>query len=178
MTTQYAKLNELQSVCVDAEPSVTFRFAERGDCPLILTFIRSLAEYENLLDRVAATESLLENWLFEKRAGEVMFAVEDGREVGFAMFFPNFSTFLGQAGLYIEDLFVLPESRGHGIGTAILRELAAIAVKRGYGRMDWQCLNWNTPSIEFYCSLGAEPQSDWTTYRMSGDKLNELAHDG
>lgn len=170
------KLNDLQLISVDAEPFVTFRFAERGDCSLILTFIRSLAEYENMLDRVIATESLLEDWLFEKHVGEVIFTVEDGREVGFALFFPNFSTFLGQAGLYIEDLFVLPESRKRGIGTAILRELAAIAVGRGYGRMDWQCLNWNTPSIEFYCSLGAEPQSDWTTYRMSGDKLNKLAH--
>jgi GNAT superfamily N-acetyltransferase len=124
-----------------------------------LTFIRFLAEYENLLDKFVATESLLEDWLFKKHAGEVVFAVEDGREVGFALFFQNFSTFLGQAGLYIEDLFVLPESRKRGIGRAILHELATIAVERGYGRMEWQCLDWNTPSIEFYRSLGAEPQN-------------------
>jgi GNAT superfamily N-acetyltransferase len=158
-----------------AAHSLTFRFARREDAPLILRFTRALAEYEKLLDQVTATEALLEEWLFEKHTAEVMFAVEDGREVGYALFFPNFSTFLGRAGLYLEDLFVLPESRGRGIGTAIFRELAALAVRRGYGRVNWECLNWNEPSIAFYRSLGAQPQNAWTTYRLSGDALADLA---
>ena len=157
------------------ETPVGFRLAERGDQALILNFICRLAEYEKLASEVTANEKLLEEWLFDRRAAEVLFAVADGTEVGFALFFANFSTFLGKAGLYLEDLYVLPEHREHGIGTALLRELASIAVSRGYGRFELSCLDWNTPSIGFYCSLGAEAMSDWTTYRITGDALNKLA---
>ena len=156
-------------------PSITFRFALRDDCAIILRFIRELAEYELMENEVVATEELLGEWLFDKRAAEVLFAVADGHEVGFALFFPNFSTFLGRAGLYLEDLFVLPDYRGRGIGAALLRELARIAVDRGYGRFEWACLDWNKPSIDFYLSLGAKPMSDWTGYRLSGDTLTEFA---
>ena len=156
-------------------PSITFRFALRDDCAIILRFIRELAAYELMENEVVATEELLGEWLFDKRAAEVLFAVADDQEVGFALFFPNFSTFLGRAGLYLEDLFVLPDYRGRGIGAALLRELARIAVDRGYGRFEWACLDWNKPSIDFYLSLGAEPMSDWTGYRLSGDTLTEFA---
>jgi len=154
---------------------ISFRAAVRQDCGLILRFINELAEYEHLADEVVATEDLLAEWLFDKRGAEVIFALADGREVGFALFFPNFSTFLGRAGLYLEDLFVLPEYRGRGIGKALLQELARIAVERGYGRFEWWCLDWNTPSIEFYRALGAQPMDDWTVYRLSGDALIDLA---
>ena len=154
---------------------LTFRFAEAGDTPLILDFIRRLADYEHLLDQVVADEATLADQLFEKKNAEVLFALEDGKEVGFALFFHNFSTFLGRAGLYLEDLFVLPEHRGKGYGKAILQRLAAIAVERGCGRMEWWCLDWNQPSIGFYKSLGAEPMSDWTVYRLTGEILRDLA---
>ena len=152
-----------------------FRYAERGDCALILRFIRGLAEFERLSSEVVATEETLAEWLFDKRAAEVLFAVDHGKEIGFALFFTNFSTFLGRAGLYLEDLYVLPEFRRRGVGTSLLRELAKIAVERGYGRFEWACLDWNTQSIELYDSLGAEPMSDWTTYRLSGEKLTGFA---
>ncbi len=152
-----------------------FRFAEEKDCGLILHFIRQLAEYEKMLDEVVADEELLKKWIFEKEKAEVIFALADGREVGFALFFHNFSTFLGRAGLYLEDLYVEPEYRGRGYGKALLKKLAQIAVERGCGRLEWWCLDWNRPSIDFYLSMGAEPMSDWTTYRVTGDKLNEMA---
>ena len=154
---------------------LTFRFAEERDTPLILDFIKGLADYEHLLDQVVADEATLADQLFEKKNAEVLFALEDGKEVGFALFFHNFSTFLGRAGLYLEDLFVLPEHRGKGYGKAILQRLAAIAVERGCGRMEWWCLDWNQPSIDFYRSLGAEPMSDWTVYRLAGETLQDLA---
>ena len=154
---------------------LTFRFAEERDTPLILDFIRRLADYEHLLDQVVADEATLTDQLFRKKNAEVLFALEDGKEVGFALFFHNFSTFLGRAGLYLEDLFVLPEHRGKGYGKAILQRLAAIALERGCGRMEWWCLDWNKPSIDFYRSLGAEPMSDWTVYRLTGETLNSLA---
>ena len=154
---------------------ITFRFAKRGDCGLILRFIRELAAYERMENEVVATEEKLDEWLFEKHAAEVLFPMANGKETGFALFFTSFSTFLGQAGLYLEDLYILPEHRGHGIGTAVLRELALISAQRGYGRLEWACLDWNTPSIEFYKSLGANPMNEWTTYRLSGDNLSELA---
>ena len=154
---------------------LTFRFATEADTPLILNFIRGLAEYEKMLDLVVADEALLADQLFYKKNAEVIFALEDGVEVGFALFFHNFSTFLGRAGLYLEDLYVLPAYRGRGYGKAILQKLAAIAVERGCGRMEWWCLDWNRPSIDFYLSLGAEPMEDWTVYRIAGDTLKELA---
>lgn len=152
-----------------------FRFAERKDVSLILKFIKDLAEYEKMLDEVIADEPTLEEWIFDKKKAEVIFAVVGGEEVGFALFFHNFSTFLGRAGLYLEDLFVLPEYRGKGYGKAILKRLAEIAVERKCGRLEWWCLDWNKPSIDFYRSLGAEPMSDWTVYRLSGDTLKKLA---
>lgn len=157
--------------------TLNFRFATEQDTGLILQFIRALAEYEKMLDLVVADEAILEEQLFRKKNAEVIFAMEDGKEVGFALFFHNFSTFLGRAGLYLEDLYVYPEHRGKGYGKAILKKLAAIAVERGCGRMEWWCLDWNQPSIDFYRSLGAEPMSDWTVYRLTGKTLEDLANE-
>lgn len=152
-----------------------FRYATREDSGLILEFIRALAEYEKLPKEVIATEELLEEWIFERNRAEVIFAMEGDVEVGFALFFHNFSTFLGRAGLYLEDLFVKMEYRGKGYGKALFKELARIAVERGCGRLEWWCLDWNQPSIDFYRSMGAIPMSEWTTYRIAGDTLAELA---
>ena len=154
-----------------------FRFAEKQDTPLILFFIRQLAEYEQLLDQVVADEATLEEWIFEKKKAEVIFVLEEGKEVGFALFFHNFSTFLGRAGLYLEDLFVLPEYRGKGCGKALLRRLAQIARERGCGRMEWWCLDWNRSSIEFYRALGAQPMDEWTVYRLEGETLKHMAEE-
>ena len=154
---------------------LTFRNAERADVPLILRFIRELAEYEGLLDEVVADEKTLDEWIFDKHGAEVIFAVADGREVGFALYFYNFSTFLGRSGVYLEDLYVMPEYRGKGYGKALLGKLASIAVERGCGRLEWWCLDRNRPSVEFYLSLGAEPMSDWTVYRIAGKRLREFA---
>ena len=154
---------------------LTYRFANENDCGLILEFIRALAAYEKMSDQVVATESLLREWIFEKQKAEVIFACEDGKEVGFALFFHNFSTFLGRAGIYLEDLFVLPEYRGKGYGKGLLRKLAQITEERGCGRLEWWCLDWNQPSIDLYKSLGAEPMDEWTTYRLTGEKLKEMA---
>ena len=153
---------------------IDYRYATEQDVPLILSFIRSLAEYEHMADEVVATEALLQEWIFEKRKAEVIFALEDGKETGFALFFHNFSTFLGRAGIYLEDLFVLPEYRGKGYGKGLIQTLARIAVERGCGRLEWWCLDWNTPSIEFYRSLGAVPMDEWTVYRIAGKTLLEL----
>ena len=155
--------------------ALTFRFAEAADTPLILNFIRALAEYEKMADLVVADEALLGDQLFQKRNAEVIFAMEEGKEVGFALFFHNFSTFLGRSGLYLEDLYVLPEFRGKGYGKALLQKLAAIAVERGCGRMEWWCLDWNQPSIDFYKALGAEPMDEWTVYRLTGETLTNMA---
>lgn len=156
---------------------LTFRFAQPEDAALILRFVRALAEYEKLSDEVVATGELLREWIFEKGKAEVLFAVADGEEVGFALFFHNFSTFLGRAGIYLEDLFVLPEQRGHGYGKALLKHLAAIAVERGCGRLEWSCLDWNTPSIAFYKSMGAAPMDGWTVYRLTGETLKRAAEE-
>ena len=157
------------------EDKPRFRAAVRADVPLILTFIRELADYEGMLDEVVADGATLEEWLFDRRAAEVVFALEEGREVGFALFFHNFSTFLGRSGVYLEDLYVRPEHRGKGYGKALLKRLARIALERGCGRLEWWCLDWNRPSIDFYLSMGAEPMSDWTVYRVAGEALAELA---
>ncbi len=155
--------------------ALDFRYAERKDTGLILKFIKDLAKYEKMENEVVATESLLKEWIFDKQKAEVIFALRDGKEVGFALFFHNFSTFLGRAGIYLEDLYVMPKHRGFGYGRDILKKLAQIAVERGCGRLEWWCLDWNKPSIDFYLSLGAEPMSDWTVYRIAGDTLNKLA---
>ena len=152
-----------------------YRFATKADCALILDFIKALAEYEKMSDEVVATQELLEEWVFEKQKAEVIFALEDGKEVGFALFFNNFSTFVGKAGLYLEDIFVLPEYRGRGYGKGLISTLAKIACERNLGRMEWACLNWNKPSIDFYLSLGARPMSDWTVYRLDSDALRSVA---
>ena len=152
-----------------------FRYAEPADAGLILAFIKELADYEKMADEVIATEELLREWIFEKKKAEVIFALEDGKEVGFARFFHNFSTFLGRSGLYLEDLFVKTEARGKGYGKGLLRQLARSALERGCGRMEWWCLDWNQPSIDFYRSLDAEPMSEWTTYRLTGDTLRKMA---
>ena len=155
--------------------TLSFRFAQQKDCKLILYFIRELAAYEKMSDEVVATEALLSEWLFEKHSAEVLFACENGKEVGFALFFHNFSTFVGRAGLYLEDLYVLPAYRKKGYGKALLKKLAAIAKERGCGRMEWVCLDWNQPSIDFYRALGATPMDDWTIYRVAGDAISKLA---
>lgn len=153
----------------------TFRLATPADTATILKFIKGLAEYEKMSNEVVATEELLNEWIFEKKKAEVIFALENSQEVGFALFFHNFSTFLGRAGIYLEDLFVLPEHRGKGHGKALLQELARITVERGCGRLEWCCLDWNRPSIDFYLSLDATPMSEWTTYRLTGETLNKMA---
>ena len=155
--------------------NMTFRFATEADCPRILDFIRGLAEYEKMTDQVVATEELLREWIFDKQKAEVLFACDEGREVGFALFFHNFSTFLGRAGIYLEDLFVLPAYRGKGCGKGLLQKLAQITIERGCGRLEWSCLDWNQPSIEFYLSLGAETMEEWTTYRLTGETLRAMA---
>ena len=154
---------------------MTFRFANENDCALILSFIRQLAAYEKMSDQVVATEELLREWIFEKGKAEVLFVCEGESEVGFALFFHNFSTFLGRSGIYLEDLFVLPEYRNQGYGKALLKKLAQITIARGCGRLEWSCLDWNKPSIDFYLSLGAVPMEDWTTYRLTGETLVERA---
>ena len=154
---------------------MTIRFATENDCALILHFIRDLAEYEKMADQVVASEELLREWIFEKQKAEVLFVCEEGKELGFALFFHNFSTFLGRAGIYLEYLFVLQEYRGKGYGKALLKKLAQIAVERGCGRLEWSCLDWNSPSIDFYRSLGAIPMDDWTTYRLTGETLKKLS---
>lgn len=152
-----------------------FRFAEEKDTALILRFIKALAEYERMSDQVVATEALLREWIFEKKKAEVLFVLEGTKEVGFALFFHNFSTFLGKAGIYLEDLYVLPEYRGKGYGKGLLKKLARITLERGCGRLEWSCLDWNQPSIDFYLSLEAKPMTDWTVYRLTGDTLRHMA---
>ena len=150
------------------------RYATRQDVQIILQFIKELAEYEHMLDEVIADEKILGEWIFDKQKAEVIFALEGDKEVGFALFFHNFSTFLGRAGVYLEDLFVRPEYRGKGYGKGLLTKLAQIAVERGCGRLEWSCLDWNKPSIDFYRSMGAVPMDDWTVYRITGETLANL----
>ena len=157
------------------EPETNFRYADRNDVPLILGFVKELADYEKMQNEVVADEKTLEEWIFDRQKAEVIFALEDGKEVGYALFFHNFSTFLGRAGIYLEDLYVQPEYRGKGYGKALLKKLASIAVERGCGRLEWSCLDWNKPSIDFYLSLGAEQMSEWTVYRLAGDTLLNFA---
>lgn len=154
---------------------INYRFATVDDTKLILDFIKQLAIYEKMEGEVVATEELLKEWIFEKQKAEVIFALEGDREVGFALFFHNFSTFLGRSGIYLEDLFVLPEFRNKGYGKGLLKILTKITVERGCGRLEWCCLDWNKPSIDFYLSLGAAPMDEWTIYRLTGETLKNLA---
>ena len=157
---------------------IAYRPGNVDDVPLILRFIHALAEYERLAHEVEATEEALRETLFGSRSyAEVVFAIEDGVEVGFALFFHNYSTFLARPGLYLEDLFVLPESRGQGVGKGLLKRLAEIALERGCGRFEWWVLDWNAPSIEFYRRQGAVAMDEWTVFRVAGDALGRLAAD-
>ncbi|GHA78424.1 GNAT family N-acetyltransferase [Cognatilysobacter bugurensis] len=159
-------------------PAVALRFARREDVPQVLAFIRELAQYEQLAHEVIADEATLEGSLFgERPAAEVVLAEVDGEAAGFALFFHNFSTFLGRRGLYLEDLYVSPRFRGHGLGRRLMACLAAIAVERGCGRFEWWVLDWNTPAIDFYRALGAVGMDEWTVQRVSGDALQALARE-
>jgi GNAT superfamily N-acetyltransferase len=150
--------------------------AGEGDVPVILSFIKELAEYERMSDEVVATEELLRKALFGERAmAEVVIAYRDERAVGFALFFHNFSTFLGRPGIYLEDLYVQPHARGLGVGRALLSHLARLAKERDCGRLEWAVLDWNEPAIKFYQNLGAVPMSEWTVFRATGDALDRLA---
>jgi len=157
--------------------NVTFRLAEPKDVGLVLDFIKELANYEKLLHEVVASEEILMETIFENKAAEVVIAEYDKEPVGFALFFHNFSTFLGRPGLYLEDLYVRPEMRGRGIGKLLLAYLAKLAIDRKCGRLEWWCIDWNTPSIEFYKSLGALPMDEWTVYRVTDKALVDLAEE-
>ncbi len=153
---------------------VKIRFAQESDLGTILAFIKELAEYEHLSDQVVADEATLKEWIFEKKKAEVLIAEDGGVPVGFALFFHNFSTFLGRAGIYLEDLYVQPQQRGRGTGKALLKRLAQVTVERGCGRLEWSCLDWNKSSVQFYLNLGAVPMEGWTTYRVTGDLLQKM----
>ena len=152
-----------------------FKKAERGDVSLVLYFIKELAEYQHLQDQMVATEESLEKWLFDLNRADVILCICDDIPVGFAVYYQTFSTLLGKCGIHLEDLYVKPEYRRHGIGKAILRELAKITCDQGFERLEWCCLNWNKSSIAFYLSIGAMPMAEWTTYRLSGDALKKVS---
>ncbi len=152
---------------------LTFRIAQRQDSPLILEYIRKLADYEKRLDEVIATEDDIEKWVFDERQAEVIFAQLDGKVIGFALYFLSFSTYIGNVNMHLEDLFIEPEYRGKGYGKALLKELAKIVIDRGYGRFEWTCLSWNKPSIDFYLSIGAE-QKDWNVFHFKGEALENF----
>lgn len=153
--------------------NLTIRYATIEDIPTILRFIIALAQYERLEHEVIATEQQLRSSLFGvKPQAEVLLAIQENSPVGFALFFSNFSTFIGKSGIHLEDLFVLPENRGQGIGKQLLLEVQSIASERGAGRLEWNVLDWNMPAIEFYQSMGAKPVPDWITYRMTELQLS------
>lgn len=151
------------------------RTTEEKDVPLILSFIKKLAEYEKMSDDVVTTEEVLRESLFVRKVAEVIIGEYNNQPVAFAVFFHNFSTFVGKPGIYLEDLFVLPEMRGKGMGKLILSYIAKLCVERNCGRLEWACLDWNEPSIKFYKKMGAVPMDEWTVYRVSDDALTELA---
>ncbi|WP_313232528.1 GNAT family N-acetyltransferase [Tissierella praeacuta] len=153
------------------------RFAEEKDVELILDFIKELADYEKLLHEVVATEETLMDSLFVRKSAEVIIGEHDGKPVGFALFFHNFSTFLGRPGIYLEDLYVRPEMRGKGYGKILLSFLAKLAIERNCGRFEWWCIDWNEPSINFYKSIGAVPMDEWTVYRVHNQALIDLANE-
>ena len=157
--------------------SITYRTAERRDIPAVLALVRALAAYEHMEDAVVATEAQYEEWLFERRVASQQLACDGDDVIGIALYFYNFSTWLGRGGIYLEDLFVRPEYRGRGIGQALLRGLAKRAVAEGCGRVEWSCLDWNTPSIEFYRAQGAVPMDGWTVYRLTGEALETFAEE-
>ena len=152
------------------------RFAEENDTKLILDFIKELADYEKLLNEVVATEEILYDSLFVQKRAEVIICEYEGKPIGFALFFHNFSTFLGKPGIYLEDLYVKPEMRGKGLGKIILSFLGKLAVERNCGRLEWWCIDWNESSIEFYKEMGAKPMDEWTVYRVCDSALSDLAN--
>ena len=156
-------------------PNFAIRPAQPDEAGLILEFIKKLADYERCSDEVVADEATIRQSIFVEKSAEVVFAEEDGVVIGFALFFHNFSTFVGRKGLYLEDLFIIPEKRGLGYGKAILKYLADIAIERNCGRMEWICLDWNAPSLAFYRSIGAIPMEEWTVQRMSEDVVKRFA---
>jgi len=158
-----------------ADGRISIRFAKENDAALIVDFIRGLAEYEKMLDKVKITEADIRKYVFEKKMIEVIIGECGGIPAGFVLFFHNFSTFLGRPGIFIEDIFVRPEFRGRGLGGMFFSFIAKIAVERDCGRMEWNCLDWNKPSIEFYKRRGASPMDEWTTYRVAGDGIKKLA---
>ena len=155
---------------------LTFKIAERKDSGLILEYIKKLADYEKRLDEVIATEDAIEKWVFDEKQAEVIFALVDGTPVGFALYFLNFSTYIGNVNMHLEDLFVDPEHRGKGYGKALLKELGKIVIDRKYGRFEWTCLSWNKPSIDFYLSIGAE-KKDWNIFHFTGDALKDFVNE-
>lgn len=150
------------------------RQATKQDLSTVLYFIKELAKYEKMESEVVADESLLHEWMFERKIASALIISEENKDVGFALYFFNFSTFVGRGGLYLEDLYVLPEHRKKGYGKALFQHLAKIALENNCGRMEWVCLNWNQPSIDFYLSLGAKPLNDWTTYRLTETELKKI----
>ncbi len=159
-----------------ADNSIAVRRAQQSDCPLILDFIKQLAHYEKLSDQVVASVDLLQQSLFGEQANaHVLIGEVNGEPRGFALYFYNFSTFLGRKGLYLEDLFVAPDARGVGLGKLLLAQLAQIAVEQNCGRFEWCVLDWNKPAIDFYLSLGAQPLEDWTIFRVTGEAMQQLA---
>lgn len=153
------------------------RFAKESDVKLILDFIKELADYEKLLSEVVATEEILRESLFQRQAAEVIIAEYKREPIGFALFFHNFSTFLGRPGLYLEDLYIRPEMRGRGYGKTLLAFLAKLAIERNCGRFEWWCIDWNEPSINFYKSMGAIPMDEWTVFRVHDEALVDLANE-
>lgn len=158
-------------------PNFTIRFATENDVPLILKFIKELAAYEKLAHEVTATEAILYDSLFKRKAAEVIIGEYENEPVAFALFFHNFSTFLGKPGIYLEDLYVKPEYRKYGFGKTMLAYLGKLAIERDCGRVEWWCLDWNKKSIEFYKKCGAEAMDDWTVYRLSGEALHKFAQE-
>lgn len=155
--------------------TLEFKNAEPSDMGILLQLIKELADYENLLEEVTATEEILHEWIFEKKKAEVIFPVLDGQVIGYILYFYNFSTFLGKAGIYVEDLFIRPNFRHKGYGKELLRHLVQKAHKEGLGRVEWSCFDWNEPSIDFYLSLGAQPMRGWTVYRLTEEPIAKLA---
>ncbi len=153
--------------------NITFKIAKRNDSPLILEYIKKLADYEHRLDEVIASESDIEKWIFDEKQAEVIFALLEGEVIGFALYFLSFSTYIGNVNMHLEDLFIEPEYRGNGYGKALLKKLGRIALERDYGRMEWTCLSWNKPSIDFYLKIGAELK-DWKLFHFKGESLEKF----
>lgn len=150
------------------------RYANRDEVNLILHFIKELAVYEKMSDQVVVTEALLTKWIFDQKIAEVLFLIEDDKAIGFALYFYNFSTFLGKAGIYLEDVYIQPDYRHRGYGKEVFNFLAKIMIEKDLGRIEWSCLNWNQPSIDFYLKLGAKPMNEWTTFRLTRNEAEKM----